>query len=158
MKPLTPFPLRYCANEIHQGRKFIHSGNIILYYHTTSRYSRGWEAQVRFLPIAGCRTQGKAGTEKPVLPEELARTVFSGMTIFSLNTAVNKLLPPKGDSKCGLLEDLGNVYWNSPLFGFEKYPQNSSCFFTLVPVSCYFLASFMLQKCIFSSFILLLLS
>ncbi|XP_069987086.1 zinc metalloproteinase dpy-31 [Penaeus vannamei] len=125
----------YCANEIHQGRKFIHSGSIILYYHTTSRYSRGWEAQVRFLPIAGCRTQGKAGTEKPVLPEELTRTVFSGMTIFSLNTAVNKLLPPKGDSKCGLLEDLGNVYWNSPLFGFEKYPQNSSCFFTLVPNS-----------------------
>ncbi|XP_037782895.1 blastula protease 10-like [Penaeus monodon] len=124
----------YCGNEISPGHKFTHSKSIILYYHATSRFSKGWQAQVRFLPIAGCRKQGRAGTEKPMLPEELSRTVFNTMTIFSLNTAVNEFLPPKGDAgKCGLQEDLGNVHWNSPLYGFEKYPRNFSCFFTVVP-------------------------
>lgn len=86
-----------------------------------------------------------------MLPEELSRTVFNTMTIFSLNTAVNEFLPPKGDAgKCGLQEDLGNVHWNSPLYGFEKYPRNFSCFFTVVPVSnCPFLTFISPNVCFF---------
>ncbi|XP_042867240.1 uncharacterized protein LOC122250043 [Penaeus japonicus] len=124
----------YCGNEISPGRKFTSSKSIILYYHTSSRFSKGWKARVRFLPIEGCKEEGRAGTAKPFLPEELGRSVFNTMTIFSLNTSVNEPLPAKGDSgSCGLQEEFGNLYWNSPSYGFQKYPHDFSCFFTVVP-------------------------